>query len=360
MGLFLLAACGGGGDVGKPVEQPKPAPIASAPAPVDSASAAAAASSAAVPAPPPASDATTTVRTFLDGFNRQDPVKYVGAYAADATIVIPGMPDVKGSAAIQAEHKHLLETFPDTRMNGVRLYTKGDVAVMEWVLSATQQNDWMGVKAANKAVGVRGLSIFWIDADGAIKKEARYYDLATLLGQIGGLKGTWRGAPLLPAQMKAAASSGAATEGPNADVVKKLYGALSAKSEVDFLGTQSDSIELDDQTRTQSYLGTVDTKKMFDMWTKALPDLKVAVVNAWGIGEWVVAETIMTGKQTGAMDGMPASGKALTLHGAGVFQMKDGKILKGWTYANGLELRTQTGAFKMPAPAAPPPPPATK
>jgi len=65
---------------------------------------------------------------------------------------------------------------------------------------------------------------------------------------------------------------------------------------------------------------------------------------------------VTTGKQTGAMDGMPASGKALTLHGAGVFQMKDGKILKGWTYANGLELRTQTGAFKMPAaPAAKPP-----
>ena len=92
--------------------------------------------------------------------------------------------------------------------------------------------------------------------------------------------------------------------------MKKFYGALTAKGEVDFLGTQSDSVELDDQTRAQSFLGTVDTKKMFDTWTKALPDIKVQVTNAWGIGEWVVAETVTTGKQTGAMDGMPASGKA--------------------------------------------------
>ena len=335
----------------KPVEQPKPVESATPP-PVASAGASASASAAPVALPPPSADATTTVRTVLDGFNRQDPIKYVGAYAADASIVIAGMPDVKGSAAIEAEHRRLLEAFPDTRMNGVRLYTKGDVAVMEWVLSATHQNDWMGVKAANKAVGVRGVSIFWIDAEGLIKKEARYYDVATLLGQIGGLKGTWRSAPLLPASMKAAQSTGDASEGKNVDVVKKLYGALGAKNEGEFLGTQSDSVELDDQTRAQSMLGTVDTKKMFDAWTKALPDLKVQVANAWGFGEWVVAETVITGKQTGAMDGMPASGKAVTLHGAGVFQMKDGKIFKGWTYANGVELRTQTGAYKMPAPAA--------
>jgi len=354
MGLFLLAACGGGGEAAKPVEQPKP--VASAPLPIETASASASASAAPVPLPPPSVDATTTVRTVLDGFNRQDPIKYVGAYAADATIVIPGMPDVKGTAAIQGEHQLLLQVFPDTRMNGVRLYTKGDIAVMEWVLSATQQNDWMGVKAANKGVGVRGVSIFWIDADGGIKKEARYYDMATLVGQIGGLKGTWRAAPLLPAQMKSAASTGAATEGQNVDVVKKFYGALGAKNEGDFLGTQSDSVELDDQTRAQSFLGTVDTKKMFDTWTKALPDIKVQVANAWGFGEWVVVETVITGKQTGAMDGMPASGKPMSLHGAGVFQMKDGKILKGWTYANGLELRTQAGTFKMPAAPAPAPP----
>jgi steroid delta-isomerase-like uncharacterized protein len=349
----LVAACGGGGEAAKPVEQPKPAPSASTPPPpVASASASA---SAAPALPPPSADATMTVRTVLDGFNRQDPIKYVGAYAADASIVIAGMPDVKGSAAIEAEHRRLLEAFPDTRMNGVRLYTKGDIAVMEWVLSATHQNDWMGVKAANKPVGVRGMSIFWIDADGGIKKEARYYDVATLIGQAGGLKGTWRSAPLLPAQMKAAQSTGDASEGKNVDVVKKLYTALGAKNEGDFLGTQSDSVELDDQTRAQSYLGTVDTKKMFDMWTKALPDIKVEVANAWGFGEWVVVETVFAGKQTGAMDGMPASGKAVTLHGAGVFQMKDGKIFKGWTYANGLELRTQAGTYKMPPPAAAPP-----
>ena len=65
----------------------------------------------------------------------------------------------------------------------------------------------------------------------------------------------------------------------------------------------------------------------------------------------------MSGKQIAPFDGMPASGKNLMLHQAGAFQMKDGKILKGWIHGNGLEEQVQAGLFKMPAPSAAPKPP---
>lgn len=352
IGPLSFFACGGG-DTQKPVETP-PKPSVTAP---DTASAPASASasapaSASASAPTSNIDAFGVARTLLEGFNQQNAQKYQSAYAADATIMVPGLPDVKGADAIQADHQKLFTAFPDTRMSGARLFAKDDVAVMEFVISASQQGDWMGVKAAQKPVGVRGVSVMWFSPDGAIKKEDRYYDVATMLGQVGGLKGKWRGVPLAPAQMKGVSATRSAAETANVELVKKFFASLQAKNEADFLGTQNDAIELDDLTRSQSYLGTVDTKKMFDTWTKSVPDLKVQVASAWGFGDFVVVETVTTGKQTGPIDGAPASGKQLTLHQASVMQCKDGKILRGWTYGNGLEAQQQMGLYKLPGAAA--------
>lgn len=346
-GLVLLMACGG--ETQKAVETPKVAPPPSA---TVEAPDAAPAASATPPAAPPF-DAFTAARTIMEGFNRQDSMKYGGAYTADAVLAIAGSPDYKG-AQIVAEHQRLIEAFPDTRMNGFRLLSVGNkdgdggLAVLEWVLSATQQSDWMGVKPAGKGVGVRGVSVMWLAGDGTIKNEHRYYDVANMLGQVGGLPGKWRAIPMIPAQMKSVPATGAASESANVDTVKKMLASLEAKKEADFLGAQNDSVELDDLTRSESYLTIADTKKMYDAWTKSFTDLKIAITNAWGFGDFVAIEMVVTGKQTGAFDGYLASGKALSLHKVGVYQMKDGKVFKGWTYGNGLEMRVQMGTFKMP------------
>jgi hypothetical protein len=54
----------------------------------------------------------------------------------------------------------------------------------------------------------------------------------------------------------------------------------------------------------------------------------------------------------------------VTLHGADVVLLKDGKIAKCWSYGNGAELLAQVGALKPPAPPkdakAPPKPAAPK
>jgi hypothetical protein len=339
---LVLVACGGA-EASKPAESPPPPPPAAAPveapAPV----------AAATPAPAPAINALQTVRDFMAGFNQQDAVKYAGAYAADGKIVTPGMPDVTGNAGIQNEHQRLLEGFPDTRMSAARVFSVGDVAVVEWVLSATQQNDWMGVKAANKQVGVRGLSVMSLNADGAIVKETRYYDVATMLGQLGGMKGKWRSPPLAPAAPRSMPATGSTTESANVEVVKKFYGALAGKSEADFLAAQQDDVELDDLRRSESYVGTVETRSLFSTWTKSVPDIKVQIASAWGFGDFVVVETVTTGKQSGAIDGVPASNRPISLHTASVMQLKGGKIFKGWTYGNGLELQVQAGLYKLPA-----------
>ncbi len=348
--IVVLMACG---ESPKPVDTPKPAPPPSATV-VEVPDAAPAAS--ATPTAPPF-DAFTAARTIMEGFNRQDSLKYAGAYTADAVLAIAGSPDYKG-AQIVAEHQRMIEAFPDTRMSGFRLLSAGNkdgdggLAVLEWVLSATQQSDWMGVKQAHKGVGVRGVSVMWLAGDGTIKNEHRYYDVANMLGQVGGLPGKWRGIPMIPAQMKSVPATGAASESTNVDTVKKMLAAIEAKNEADFLGAQNDSVELDDLTRAESYLTIADTKKMYDAWTKSFTDLKIAITNAWGFGDFVAIEMVVTGKQTGAFDGYLASGKALSLHKVGVYQMKDGKVLKGWTYGNGLEMRVQMGTYKMP-PMAP-------
>lgn len=61
----------------------------------------------------------------------------------------------------------------------------------------------------------------------------------------------------------------------------------------------------------------------------------------------------MSGTQKGPMvaPGMklPASNKALNIHGVDIIQMKDGKAVSGKSYGNGMEMAMQLGLIKPPS-----------
>jgi predicted ester cyclase len=90
--------------------------------------------------------------------------------------------------------------------------------------------------------------------------------------------------------------------------------------------------------------------------TKAFPDLKSTIVNAWGIGDYVIDEYEMTGTQKGPLVmgkmTLPATGKPVDIHGLEVLQLKDGKMVKGWGYENGVEFAMQLGLMKPPGQGA--------
>ena len=345
--VLVLAACGGGNEQ----LPPPPAPTATAeppappPPPAETAQAPA-------PKPPLADLEKMALKSAAEALNGHDAKKVADAYADDALISVAGLNDVSGKAQIQSNMQEWFDTFSKIKIGWSRVWTKNEVMVLEWVLNGTHTGELFGVKGTDQPIGHMGLSVLTFDQDGHVKTEHRYGDLGTVMEQVKG-KGA-KAIPAVPASPEMVASTGAADEDTRADAPKAVYGALEKKVEGDFLGKLADDVEY------QGHLGTVngkaDAKKFFATFTKAFPDAKFDVAQSWGIGDYAIVEYTLRATHKGAIMGMPATNKKISVHAVDVFKIKDGKVQKAQSYSNGLELMNQLGNYDVklqPTPAAP-------
>lgn len=352
MGL-LIAACGGAeGSERKPAIAPTPeppAPIAQEPPP-------------APPAPPaePAKSAAelqlATQKTSFEAWNAGDAKKVAATFAENATLLVAGMPEIKGREAIEAYVRQTMKAFSKTKLALTRTFQKGDVMAVEWVFNGTHAGEYMGLKATEKPVGFHGASLVTTKTDGSIREQHDYFDVATIMAQVGASKPRARPIPSLPASAEGHAAKGAPDEEKNAELVKAFYAAMEKKSESQFTGALADTVLYEDFTQPEVSKGRADAKRFFGMFTKAFPDAKQAPTTLFGIEDFVIVEAVMTGTQKGPLGPIPPTKKAVALRSLDVLQLKDGKIAKGWTYSNGAELMTQLGLLKAPPPAAKPAP----
>ncbi len=348
----LVAACGGGAETQKPVEAP-PAPAVTPSAPV-----------ADMPTPPadtmpakasPQDAAKALLGTVSDGINGHDAAKLASAYADDATVVMAGAPEpMKGKEVITAESKKFFDAFPNVKMGIARVWAKGDVMVCEWVDNATHSGDLMGIKATEKPVGYMGLSILWVNGDGKIKEEHRYMDVGTMLAQIGVSKAKARAIPALPTSIEWHWAKSDAAEDKEVDAMKSGYAAFEKKDDKAMGEMVTDDVVWDDFMAPAPSKGKAETVKYWKAFMTAFPDLKSPQSNVWGVEDFAIAEYTITGTPKGALMGLTSqTKKPVTLHGVDIAQMKDGKIVKGWSYGNGVELLMQFGLMKPPtAPGA--------
>lgn len=85
-------------------------------------------------------------------------------------------------------------------------------------------------------------------------------------------------------------------------------------------------------------------------WRLAFPDLNVKVDLILAEGDLVSVRWTARGTNTGAGNGIPATGKPVKVSGTTVFRMANGAIAEEWTSGDSLGLLKQLGLF--PAPAA--------
>ncbi|GAC1623509.1 MAG: hypothetical protein NVS4B7_14710 [Ktedonobacteraceae bacterium] len=75
----------------------------------------------------------------------------------------------------------------------------------------------------------------------------------------------------------------------------------------------------------------------------AASDAQISVTNRVVHGNQVTAEWVATGKHTGDLPGLPASGRTFTLRGVTVVIREEGKIMREALYYDVSELRRQLG-----------------
>ena len=86
-------------------------------------------------------------------------------------------------------------------------------------------------------------------------------------------------------------------------------------------------------------------------WREAFPDLKVTVDKQVAEHDLVAVRWTASGPNTGAGNGIPATGRAVEITGTTLFRMADGRIAEEWTCADSLGLRKQLGLSSTPAAA---------
>lgn len=78
-------------------------------------------------------------------------------------------------------------------------------------------------------------------------------------------------------------------------------------------------------------------------WHSAFPDAVIRVERVVAEGELVAVHWIARGTNTGAGNGLPATGKSIEAGGITIFRMKDGLIAEEWSSMDTLQILRQLG-----------------
>ncbi len=95
--------------------------------------------------------------------------------------------------------------------------------------------------------------------------------------------------------------------------------------------------------------GPTGMKAIMKMYLEAFPDTHFTIEAQIAEGEMVVTRWSTTGKNTGSLMGMPASGKVATVTGIGIDRIADGKIAENWGQFDALGMMRQLGVIPEPA-----------
>ena len=345
----FLAACGGEAEqVPGPAAPPPPT---AAPTVTATATATAAATT---PLPvqrrPLAELQREAMTSMLAAFAAHDPKKIAALYTDDVLSGSPGpmgwMED-RGKAAVESGHAKLFAGFPDMKWLSPRVYVKDDVVIQEWVSNATHTGDMGEMKATGKPTGIHGVSVYWFNEDGLIKKDNTYYDGATIAMQTGSMPGKARPVPALPSGDPTwTTSSGAPEEQKRLDVAKAMYADFAGKDEKAFLAHLDKDVIHTGYSQPADRKGHKAAAEDRKVMQKAFPGFKNSVTNLWAFGDRVIAEVAMTGAHEGALGPLKPTKKAVTLHFLDILTFsKDDKIVRLESYGSTLELLGQLGAL---------------
>ena len=341
MAAFVATASACGGEPTPPlVPSPMPAP----PPPLP-------------PPPPPVTEPTPkpamadVQKKFLADLEAalaaRDAKKVAALYATGAVLVSAGKDGVHeavGRTEIEAARARgftvMGKAFPDLKWVNTRALQRGDVMIVEWVGTGTDTGGFLEDKPTGKKVGWRGISIYWFDDDGLVKRETNVLDPLTIMGQLG--RGDYKGKvrpaatpPSTPLQWVTAKDVPELQT--NLDAAHAFYALFEKKDEKAIAALMTDDVVHSDLAQSDDVKGKEAVKKELSAWFKAFPDVKITATHAWAFGDTVVAEVETTGTFKGPLGPLKPNGKSATTHGVEVLEMSGGKIARLTSYANARE-----------------------
>ncbi len=303
------------------------------------------------------SDPTSRQRAIAEAFGARDVKSLSALYAEDAVVRTWGLPDAKGRAAIEASAARTVAAFGDVKISTGRIWIKdAHTALVESVFTATSVGPFveLGItKATNRPIGVVRATMFEVGDDGLIHEERCYYDVPTILGQLAPADPQNPVRPLIgspPNGTEVTVSKGTPEEAAQVEGQRKYVAALDAGKLDDVMELIAVDFTSDDYVSPDTLKGAAGLRELLVGTIKAFPDFGGRVVSAFGAGVFGVFEMEFTGTQTGPMGPGKPSGRSLGAHEVQVNQFRDGRMVRSWSWSDGIETMRALG---MPLPTVP-------
>lgn len=126
-------------------------------------------------------------RATFAAWNAHDPDAVAAIFAEDAVIRYVGNPDVlHGRDAIRARAADLLVAFPDFRLTQLDLVVGEDSNADRWEATGTHAGPFLGMGPTGNSIQVEGATFSRFDVGGLVVEDVNFWDVATLLAQLGG------------------------------------------------------------------------------------------------------------------------------------------------------------------------------
>ncbi|NUP13249.1 MAG: SnoaL-like domain-containing protein [Polyangiaceae bacterium] len=287
----------------------------------------------------------------------KDAKKQTALYTPDAVVALPGPKGLEEAKATDMEKglASYFTAFPDLKLTYTRVVGKGNLAVAEWVFTGTNKGEHMGKPATNKKVGYRGASVLTFAPDGRVKHETVYFDMGTMMGQLGlGPKG----APVRPVEATPTAAPelmfAKDGESPNEAVARSWFSTSEKGDAKALMALASDDIVVSNQYMPADTKGKKALEKETAEGSKAFTDQKTSVVVCVPAGDLVACEYSWQATWKGPAMGMKPTGKTGNVHSLEVLRVKDGKVAQTTAYANGVEFASSFGLMDEKPAGAPP------
>lgn len=89
-------------------------------------------------------------------------------------------------------------------------------------------------------------------------------------------------------------------------------------------------------------------KQIITLFRAAFPDMHIDIHEQVAEGDWVSSRAVFHGTHRGALFGIPATGRQVTMPGLSLVRVSDGQIQEGWIQNDLLALLHQLGATTLP------------
>jgi steroid delta-isomerase-like uncharacterized protein len=130
-------------------------------------------------------DAVRALRECVQDFNSHDPALVGRCFAEDGEHLVPALGATWQGREQRGEALgRLWLASPDIRIELTYVFGDGEQAAGEWVISGTSERPYGDLPATGRRFAVPGVTCVSLRG-GRIRRQADYWDLATLLRQLG-------------------------------------------------------------------------------------------------------------------------------------------------------------------------------